>query len=408
MEEKINNWIYNFYLVLVILPAIPVFFNVENQMWPAFIIIGLLITIQCFSYVSAIDITEAKEKDLYIYYMCIVSKVLLVTFYLIITGYWLFSPLYYVIINPRTRRGVGVALALPVMGTLVVWLPKLEKLDEIPWFMLSAIVVLVITLLLHAIEAVMKRIILREHLLANQLRITALNELKVKNLNRELAIKYQLADLNARLEERENIARNIHNVVGHTITSAIVSLQAYRILREEESQRSEEKLSAATERMRLALEEIRRAVRVLDQETQEISLRDFQQLMITELQRFSMDTELEVSHNLNHLNMEQAIDKRYCEFLHSALTECLNNGIRHGNATSFVVFMQCDLNMIVLSVSDNGTGFKNLSKEEQEKLISQGYGIRKMEQFVFEHGGKMKLSSDNGFSIQIELPLLHI
>jgi signal transduction histidine kinase len=253
-----------------------------------------------------------------------------------------------------------------------------------------------------------KRLVQREHKLKEQMKITALNELKVKNLNHELAIKYQLADLNARLEERENIARNIHNVVGHTITSAIVSLQAYRALQATEPQRAEEKLTAATERMRLSLEEIRRAVRVLDQETQEISLQDFKQLLIVELNRFSMDTEIKVSHNLNHLEKEQVMDKRYCEFLHSALTECLNNGIRHGNASEFFVFLQCEADWIQLSVSDNGSGFEQLPKAEQERRIKQGYGIRKMEQFVIEHGGKLKISSENGFRVNLELPLLHL
>lgn len=453
MEDKINNWIYNFHLVLLMLPAIPVFINVQNLLWPAFIMIGLLILIQCFHNVSAMNAEETDGKDFHIHRLCIASKVFLATLYLIITGFWYFSPLYYVIINPRNRREDKIAFLLPILGVLLVWLPKLMYIHELPWFLLSAMVVGFVTILLHMIEGMVKRILIREHLLTEQMRITALNELKVKNLNRELAMKYQVADLYARLEERENIARNIHNVVGHTITSAIVSLQAYRVLQEAEPQKAEDKLSAATERMRLALEEIRRAVRVLDQETPVISLKDFKRLLVTELQRFSMDTEIEVSHNLDHfdmdedielsrniapldldqdmefshnldpldlgqeikipnnldhLNLNQQIDKRYCEFLHSSLTECLNNGIRHGNASSFLIFMQCNMNCIELSVSDNGTGFKNLSKEEQERRISQGYGIRKMEQFVLEHGGNMKISSDNGFHVQLELPLIQV
>lgn len=406
MEDKINNWIHNFHLVLLMLPVIPVFLHVQNHLWPAFITIGLLILIKCFHYVSNMNYEEPEGKDIPIHRLCIACKILLVALYLIITGYWFFSPLYYVIINPRNRREEIIAFLLPILGVLVVWLPKLVNIHELPWFLLSAMVVSFLTFLLHMIEGIVKRILIREHLLNEQMIITALNELKVKNLNRELAMKYQLADLNARLEERENIARNIHNVVGHTITSAIVSLQAYRVLQETEPKQAEDKLSAASERMRLALEEIRRAVRVLDQETPLISLKDFQRLLITELQRFSMDTEIEVSHNLDHLNMDQEVDKRYCEFLHSSLTECLNNGIRHGNARAFFVFMQCDANGIELSVTDNGTGFESLSKEEQERRISQGYGIRKMEQFVLEHGGRMKLSSDNGFRVQLQLPLI--
>lgn len=468
MEGKVNNWINNFHLVLLLLPAIPVFLDVHNQLWPAFTTIGLLVLVQCFHYVSTMNAGELEGKDVHIHLLCIASKILLATTYIIITGYWFFSPLYYVLINPRNRREEIIAFLLPILGVLVAWLPKLVTIHELPWVLLSAIVVCFLTILLHIVEGIVKRILIREHMLTEQMTITAINELRVKNLNRELAMKYQLADLNARLEERENIARNIHNVVGHTITSAIVSLQAFRILQHEEPIKAEDKLSAASERMRLALEEIRRAVRVLDQETPVISLKDFQRLIITELHRFSMDTEIEVSHNLDHfildteievshnlnhfnmdqeikvshnmdhfnldqetevshnldhfdlnqkievshnldhINLNQQIDKRYCEFLHSSLTECLNNGIRHGKASSFFVFMQCDTNRIELSVTDNGTGFERLSKEEQDRRISQGYGIRKMEKFVLEHGGNMKLSTDNGFRVQLELPLIQV
>lgn len=406
MKDKLNSLISNIHMVFILLTTIPLLININNQIWLALIAIGLIILIQCYQYASTYDIQEYDHKDNTIYNCCRVAKAILLTLYLILTGYWIFSPLYYIIIYPNNKKESRISLLMSIMGVLLVCLPKLKSTDELLWLVLSLILVLFLTIILYGMEELVGRIIRREHLLEEQMKITALNELKVKNLNRELAMKYQLADTNARLEERENMARNIHNVVGHTITSAIVSLQAYKVLKDEEPQRAEDKLSAATERMHLSLDEIRRAVRVLDQETQDICLKDFAQLLITELKRFSMDTEIEISHNLEYLDMNRSIDKRYCEFMHSTLTECLNNGIRHGNATSFTIFIQCYLNHIELFITDNGTGLGNISKEEEEKRIRQGYGIRKIEQFVLEHGGKIKIGSENGFSIHIKLPLL--
>lgn len=407
MVERVKHWIHNFHLLFTFLLSIPGFMSMNHKSYHIFMITGLLILIQCFHYISIEETQELSKEDMALHRICILGCISLLTCYLVITRYWWFSPLYYVVMNPRSKKERGGAILLTIVGTMGVSFPKLMNSKNILFLLLATILVMLITGSLLAIEMIIKHMVMREHRLTEQMKITALNELKVKNLNRELAIKYQLADLNARLEERENIARNIHNVVGHTITSAIVSLQAYRALHITDPQRAEDKLTAASERMRLSLEEIRRAVRVLDQETLEISLHDFQQLMIVELNRFSMDTEITVSHNLNCLATEQSLDKQYCEFLHSVLTECLNNGIRHGNASEFWVFMQCDLNHIELSVSDNGTGFELLPKAEQDRRLKQGYGIRKMEQFVVEHGGKLKLSSENGFRVYLELPLLH-
>lgn len=405
MEDRLNNWISNLHIALILFPAIPVLFNIRWQAWIALVVIGLLLLIQCYQYVAINNMQEQEHQNTY--KVCIVSKIILLTLYLILTGYWYFSPLYYIIINPRSKSESKASYVVSFFGVILAWNGELSSVSELPWLILAFAYVVLVTKLIHIIHRAAQGMILREHMLAEQMKLSAINELKINKLNRELAIKYQLADTNARLEEREKISRNIHNVVGHTITSAIVSLQAYNVLNEIEPQRAKEKLSAATDRMRLALEEIRRAVRVLDQETQEISMKDFSNLLITELMRFSEDTGIDISHNLDYMDMEQLIDKRYCEFLHSSLTECISNGIRHGKATSFYVFMQCDAQSIELSITDNGCGFDNISKEEQERRIRQGYGIRKMEQFIVDHGGRMKLSSDNGFRVQIELPFFH-
>ena len=57
-----------------------------------------------------------------------------------------------------------------------------------------------------------------------------LNEMHEKRLNQELTKQNYLADKNARLVERENISRNIHNSVGHSITAAIMTLDAADML----------------------------------------------------------------------------------------------------------------------------------------------------------------------------------
>ena len=85
-----------------------------------------------------------------------------------------------------------------------------------------------------------------------------------KKLAKELVIKNYLADKNARLEERENISRNIHNSVGHSITAAIMTLDAADMLYDTAPDKAREKMNTANERIRTGLEAIRQAVRVLD------------------------------------------------------------------------------------------------------------------------------------------------
>lgn len=120
-------------------------------------------------------------------------------------------------------------------------------------------------------------------------------------MNRELVIKNYLADKNARLEERENISRNIHNSVGHSITAAIMTLDAADLLSEKDPNQAREKLNAANRRIRTGLEAIRHAVRVLDEESESISAWDFLQELNDLTDSFVMDTTVQVYQDYNDL-----------------------------------------------------------------------------------------------------------
>ena len=92
------------------------------------------------------------------------------------------------------------------------------------------------------------------------------SEMHEKRLNRELVKQNYLADKNARLLERENISRNIHNSVGHSITAAIMTLDAADMLYDVKPDEARKRMNDANERIRGSLESIRRAVRTLDDE----------------------------------------------------------------------------------------------------------------------------------------------
>ncbi|MBE5945182.1 MAG: hypothetical protein E7258_09755, partial [Lachnospiraceae bacterium] len=57
-----------------------------------------------------------------------------------------------------------------------------------------------------------------------------ISEMHEKRANRELLKQSYLAQKNERLLERENISRNIHNSVGHSITAAVMTLDAADML----------------------------------------------------------------------------------------------------------------------------------------------------------------------------------
>lgn len=338
-------------------------------------------------------------------FVCVTGKLFCVFTFLFFIPVPAVSLLAVLTVYPRKKAMPVKQVFLQLLFLLsALFIASLRKPENIDFGYYT--VLLMIGTIFFAMDFIVSALLVRNKQLYRQMEQTAIGELRVKCLNEELSRKAQLAERNARLMERENIARNIHNVVGHTITSAIVSLQAYEVMKDVKPEAAKDKLTATSERMHLALEEIRRVVRVMDSDTDEVTRKDFCSLLENELVKFSMDTEIQIYHNLQEFStIDTVFEKRTCEFLHSMLNECLNNGIRHGQATEFFVFLNSDTNHIRLSVTDNGTAFQKLSKAEQEQRLMNGFGLRKIREYVEKNAGSCQIDTDNGFRVSVTLPI---
>ena len=232
--------------------------------------------------------------------------------------------------------------------------------------------------------------------------ITALSEMYTKKLNQELVIKNFLSDRNARLEERENISRSIHNSVGHSITAAIVTLEAAEMLFDKSPEKACEKIITARERIRSGLDSIRHAVRVLDNEAVSISLGDFLSGINTAADEFVMDTMRVIHRDVPEDNNDLFIPREHTEFLTGAFQEILSNGVKHGNADVFFLHITADSTHIKLTVNDNGTS--DFSAINSSARLRDGFGLKKIRSYANKCGGSASFSNDNGFKTEITLP----
>ena len=135
--------------------------------------------------------------------------------------------------------------------------------DTIPIMICRGVLLAGISGLMYILELLIEKYIAARNQVVQAVSITSVNEMYAKKLAQELVIKNYLADKNARLEERETISRNIHNSVGHSITAAIMTLDAADMLFETAPEKAREKMNTANERIRTSLDSIRQAVRVL-------------------------------------------------------------------------------------------------------------------------------------------------
>ncbi|MCR5147432.1 MAG: hypothetical protein K6C35_00555 [Eubacterium sp.] len=268
-----------------------------------------------------------------------------------------------------------------------------------------------------------------------------LNEMHEKRMNKQLVMQSYLADRNARLVERENISRNIHNSVGHSITAAIMTLDAADMLYDIKPEEARKRMNDANERIRGSLESIRRAVRTLDDEMSTISISDLKAAMDGIINDFVMDTEIVVNKiydvpdvetviagspemvssgvakpgrtetavpdaekdNTDGVPMGLQIPRGHMEFLTGVLEEMLTNGVKHGKATVFTVILTGDSAHIKLEVKDNGRS--DFNDANSNARIEKGFGIKKIISYAERCGGKAVFINDEGFKGCVELPI---
>ena len=237
-----------------------------------------------------------------------------------------------------------------------------------------------------------------------RLRSFAISEMHVRKLNRELAQQSFLADKNARLTERENISRNIHNSVGHTITAAIMTLDAADMLYEVKPEEARRRMNDANQRIRGSLESIRRAVRTLDEESKDVPLTDLIDGMKSILDEFVMDTERRYDLVPEDFPAGMLIPHEYMEFLTGVLSEMLTNGVKHGKADRFHIHLTGDSGHIRLSVRDNGQSDYN--EENAGARLEQGFGLKKIVSYAERCGGFARFRNEDGFRAEVELPII--
>lgn len=289
------------------------------------------------------------------------------------------------------------------LGTFFSGLLTGESTDMLPELLWHIMLLTACTGVFFAVRFAVAHYLRIQKESAVAVRGAAINELYEKKLNQELRMKNYLVERNARLEERETISRNIHNSVGHTITAAVMTLDAAELLMEVDSAKAKERVVTAKERMKEGLTAIRCAVRVLDKESQGVQMTDFLQELSAVAENFMMDTELTVKTNVDVMPELPEIPKAHTEFLTGAVQELLTNGVKHGKANRFLLSVTADSAHLQVSVRDNGTG--DFSEENKEAKIKAGFGLKKIVSYLKRCGGSARFTNENGFCAVLTVPL---
>ena len=225
-----------------------------------------------------------------------------------------------------------------------------------------------------------------------------LKELEYKNKKLEESQK-QLENM-AVIKERNRIAHDIHDTVGHTLTTVLVGTEAAKRLIDKDPELSKEKLSLAQEQVRKGLNDIKNSIRDIKDHDEII---DFKNTVSNLIKETKQQTDINVD---SHISVSNRISQTKQKVILRALQEGLTNGIKHGNSTYFKFNLTEDQGCVYFNLEDNGTESKD-SDTCTGTGTDMGFGLNFMKDRVEELGGSLTANSkpNGGFVLSIEIPV---
>ncbi len=214
----------------------------------------------------------------------------------------------------------------------------------------------------------------------------------------ELELEHEAATAAAAERERRRIARELHDIVSHSISVVAIQAQAVRRRLGSAQEQEAHDLAALEATAREALAEMRRLFGVLRREGEMASLTP--QPGLGELDRLVhmvavSDLQVEVTTHGEAVELSPGVDLAAYRIIQEALT----NALRHSGADRALVSLQYNAQELCVTVEDNGRGMRTGS--------GSGLGLVGVRERVALYGGSIALSSGRlgGLRLVATLPL---
>ena len=193
------------------------------------------------------------------------------------------------------------------------------------------------------------------------------------------------------LQERNRISREIHDSVGHSLSTIIIQLGAISKLSEENNPQVSQMSSQLREFAVKGLQEVRTVVH--DLKPEQLTK---QQLTVA-LEEFIYETKqhsgVEFIFRQNKPTFQLTKEQELTIF--RGVQEATTNAIRHGKATKITLLMMYSANELIVTIMDNGVGSSAISLEG---------GLKALEERLHEQQAQLEIkNTEQGFTVQMKL-----
>ncbi|AFU16011.1 MULTISPECIES: sensor histidine kinase [Bacillus] len=217
----------------------------------------------------------------------------------------------------------------------------------------------------------------------------------MRNFNQKKMLKNQLNEANEQIkdlvkrEERQRIARDLHDTLGHTLSLITLKSQLVEKLIVKNPERASVEAKEITQTSRTALKQLRELISDMRMITVEEELEQIKAI----LQAANIELEIEQEASASSLSpIEQNI-------LGMCLREAVTNVVKHSKATQCTVSVLESQGELILKVEDNGIGLEDQNND--------GNGIRGMKERIALIDGFVELNTiHSGTLLTVKVPVV--
>ncbi|MBU9712566.1 sensor histidine kinase [Evansella tamaricis] len=196
------------------------------------------------------------------------------------------------------------------------------------------------------------------------------------------------------LQERMKLSKEIHDAVGHTLTTALFGIESSKhMINQGDVKKGVGQLEKSTIQIRRSLEDVRSIVHTMKEKETVIDLKGSLLQLIKETEeRSGVVITYEIEEHLQSLTPEQELA------IYRSLQEGITNGIRHGNSSTFFYQIINQDGELHILLEDQGSFDGN---------CSYGFGLQAMENRFKLLGGTISISTNTfgGCTLRVVLPI---
>ena len=230
---------------------------------------------------------------------------------------------------------------------------------------------------------------------------------RIRKLNEQLnQANDQLRDYAVNMErmtqmrERNRLAREIHDTLGHTLTGIIMGADAGLALFDVAPEESKKRIQVVAQSARDGLTDVRRSIKALRPDALEHS--SLAQALEGLVENFRLTTSAQIAYYQEAGELNLDVDEE--DALYRVVQEGLTNAVRHGRADRISIRVTRTGDLVTVSIRDNGIGCGTLV---------EGFGLRHMRERLDMLGGTLSYGNleqgaqdgYTGFFITVGLPI---